>query len=129
MLKQVDRGKYVLGESVQAYIEYASGGKEDDCKPRLIDERTEHMRVKKEIAAIELAERKQNLHVAEDIRAVMNDMVGVFQKRIRAIPDKIGPRLIGLQDVKVIKGALTNEVHAALLELSNYEPEALNEQP
>lgn len=29
-LKQVGRGKYILSDAVQAYIEHASGGKEED---------------------------------------------------------------------------------------------------
>ncbi|WP_019007740.1 hypothetical protein [Cohnella laeviribosi] len=33
VLKQDDRGKYILGESVQAYIEYAVGEKIDSYIP------------------------------------------------------------------------------------------------
>ncbi|MEV2824385.1 hypothetical protein ABNF73_23085, partial [Paenibacillus larvae] len=43
--------------------------------PRFINEKTEHERIKKEKAALELAVMKGELHRAEDVRAEMADRV------------------------------------------------------
>lgn len=127
ILKQVDRGKYILGEAVQAYIEHAAGGREDDKKPRLRDEQTELMRIKKEMAALELAEMQGNLHRSEDVEAVMNDMLGAFRQRIRAIPMRLAPELIAMDDLNVIKGKLAAALDEALAELADYNPEMFRE--
>ncbi|TCZ73044.1 hypothetical protein E0485_21740 [Paenibacillus albiflavus] len=128
VLKQVGRGKYILGDAVQAYIEHASGGKEEDNKPRFIDEKTEHERIKKEKAALELEEMRGELHRAEDVQAVMNDMLAAFRQKILAIPTKLAPQIAGNGEVNVVKGMLTSALHEALTELSDYNPETFREE-
>lgn len=128
VLKQVGRGKYVLCEAVQAYNEHLLGGKEQDNKPRYIDEKTEHERIKKEKAALELAEMQGKLHAAEDVEAVMNDMLGSFRQRIRAIPMRMAPELVAQPDLNVIKGRLAAALDEALAELSDYNPERFAEE-
>ncbi|PQP89666.1 hypothetical protein [Paenibacillus sp. AR247] len=128
VLKQVDRGKYLLGKAVQAYCEHVSGGREDDKKPRFIDEKTEHERIKKEKAALELAEMQGELHRSEDVEAVMNDMLGAFRQRIRTIPMRLAPELIGQNDLNVIKGRLSAALDEALAELADYDPELFREE-
>ncbi|MDQ0114370.1 hypothetical protein [Paenibacillus harenae] len=128
VLKQVERGKYLLGMAVQAYIEHASGGKEDDGKPRLVDHKTEHERIKTEKAALELAEMKGKLHRSEDVEAVMNDMLGAFRQRIRAIPMRLAPDLLNQMDLNVVKGKLAAVHDEALAELADYDPDKFREE-
>ena len=128
VLTQVERGKYILGETVQAYIEHVSGGKEDDKKPRFIDEKTEHERIKKEKAALELAEMQGELHRSEDVEAVMNDMLGSFRQRIRAIPMRLAPELLAKEDLNLVKGKLSAALDEALAELADYDPDLFREE-
>ncbi|MGN7360033.1 hypothetical protein ACTHPF_27010 [Paenibacillus sp. SAF-054] len=128
ILKQVDRGKYNLGLSVQAYIEHVAGGREDDKRPRYMDEKTEHERIKKEKSALELAEMQGELHRSEDVEAVMNDMLGAFRQRIRAIPMRLAPELIGQSELNVIKGRLSAALDEALAELADYDPELFQQE-
>jgi hypothetical protein len=123
VLTQVARGKYLLGDSIQAYIEHASGGTDDEGKPRLIDHKTEHERIKVEQAAIKLTKMREDLHTAEDIETVMDDMFTAFRQRILSIPTKLAQHLTGIDDVNMIKSRLTKEIHEALTELSNYDPD------
>lgn len=127
VLKQSGRGKYILGEAVQAYIEHASGGKEDDKGPRYIDEKTEHERIKKEKAALELAMMRGEMHHAEDVEAVMSDMLTAFRQKILSIPTRMAPQLAGIEEINVIKGHLTRAMHEALAELSDYNPNDFRE--
>lgn len=122
VLKQVERGKYILGEAIQAYIEHAQGGKEEDNKPRLVDHKTEHERIKTEKAALELAQMRGELHAAADVEEVMSDMLTAFRQKILAIPTKLAPQLAGIDDINVIKGRLTKDLHEALAQLADYNP-------
>jgi hypothetical protein len=122
-LRQVSRGKYNLADSVQAYIVYMAGGREEDGKPRFIDHKTEHERIKTEISSLELVVMRNDLLAAQDVKAVMNDMLTVCRQRISSIPTKIAPQLIGIDDVNTIKSRLSKEIHEVLTELSNFNPE------
>lgn len=125
VLKQVGRGKYLLGDAIQSYVEHVSGGgkEDDDGKPRLIDHKTEHERIKAEKAALELAEMRGELHASEDVESVMSDMLTAFRQKILAIPTKLSPQITGISEINVIKGRLTAALHEALTELSNYDPD------
>jgi len=128
VLVQQSRGKYKLDENIQRYIEHLLGGRESDKKPRFIDEKTEHERIKKEKAALELAEMQGELHRSADVEAVMNDMLGAFRQRIRAIPMRLAPELIGQGELNVIKGRLSAALDEALAELADYDPELFRQE-
>lgn len=122
VLKQSGRGKYVLGQSVQAYITHASGGKEEDQRPRLIDHKTEHERIKTEKAQLELAQMRGELHRSDDVEMVMSDMLNAFRQKILAIPTKLAPQLTGIEEIPILKARLTNALYEALNELKDYDP-------
>lgn len=126
-LKQSGRGKYILAEAVQAYIEHISGGKEEDDKPRYIDHKTEHERIKSEKAALELSRLRGELHKSEDVETVMSDMLAAFRQKILVIPTKLSPQLVGIQEIGVIKGKITSELYEALKELADYDPSMFQE--
>jgi phage terminase Nu1 subunit (DNA packaging protein) len=127
VLTQASRGKYKLAESIQAYIEHVSGGKEEDGKPRLVDHKTEHERIKSEKAALELARMRGELHRSEDVEAVMSDMLAAFRQKILSIPTRLAPQVAGIESVNVMKGHLTRAVHEALKELADYDPSKFTE--
>lgn len=122
VLKQVSRGKYYLAETIQSYAEHVAGGKEEDNKPRLVDHKTEHERIKTEKAALELAELKGELHRSDDVEMVMNDMLSRFRQKVRAIPSRVAPDIVDEQNLQVIKGKMSSAIDEALFELSNYDP-------
>lgn len=128
VLKQISRSKYILGPTVQAYIEYAQGGRDADNKPRLIDHKTEHERIKAEKAALQLAQLRGELHSAADVEAVMNTMLTAFRQKILAIPTKLAPQLVGIDDAGKVKALLTKDLHEALSDLSNYDPEMFGDE-
>jgi phage terminase Nu1 subunit (DNA packaging protein) len=122
VLLQSGRGKYKLAESIQAYIEHVQGGKQEDNRPRFIDEKTQHEKIKRQKAELELAKMRGELHTSEDVEAVMRDMLTAFRQKILSIPTKLAPQLIEISDQNTVKVLLTNELHDALAELSDYNP-------
>jgi phage terminase Nu1 subunit (DNA packaging protein) len=127
VLVQTGRGKYILGIAVQSYIEYASGGKEDDGKPRFIDHKTEHERIKTEKASLELSRLRGELHRSEDVEQAMSDMLMAFRQKILGVPTKLAPQLVGIEEIPVIKARLTEMLHEALSELADYDPNMFQE--
>ena len=127
ILKQSGRGKYILSEAIQAYIEHIAGGKEEDGKLRLIDHKTELTRINAEKANIQLSHMRADSHTSEDVETVMNHINAAFRKRILAIPDMLAQQLAGVDDVNVVKSRITKALHEALTELSEYNPEHIQE--
>jgi phage terminase Nu1 subunit (DNA packaging protein) len=127
VLRQTGRGKYILSVAIQSYIEHASGGKEEDGKLRFVDHKTEHERIKAEKAAIQLAQMRGELHTSDDVESVMSDMLTAFRQKILAIPTKLSPQLVGIEEINIIKARLTKDLHEALAELADYNPDMFRE--
>lgn len=121
VLSQVKRGKYILGESVQAYIEHASGGKEDKGKPRYIDEKTEHERLKKEKASLELQRLRGELHLTKDVEKLVTDMIITTKAKLQAIPTKLAPKLEN-EPATIVEKEIRREINAVLESLAQFEP-------
>ncbi|QGQ95855.1 hypothetical protein EHS13_13700 [Paenibacillus psychroresistens] len=121
ILMQVGRGRYILGESVQAYIQHVSGGKETDNKPRFIDEKTAHERIKKEKATLELELMRGDLHATKDIEKLMTEMILTVKAKLQVIAFRLAPQLENETEL-VIETAISNEINEALKGLSEYSP-------
>jgi len=74
---------------------------------------------------LRLMEAEGHLHHADDVRAVMNDMVARFRARVRAIPAKLAPVLAMETDPAQVQLLLTRETDEALQELSDYDAKAI----
>lgn len=127
ILKQSGRGKYILADAMQAYIEHASGGKEEDNRPRLRDEQAELTRIRKEDAMLDLAVKRGELHKADDVRSVVTDMLLNFRSRIMALPTMIAPKVAYLKEIPKIAAVLDEELRIALTTLADYKPEDYKE--
>ncbi|MBT2717538.1 hypothetical protein [Bacillus sp. ISL-57] len=127
VLKQSARGKYILSDAIQAYIEHVQGGKEDSNKPRYVDAKTEHEFIKKEKAELELRAIKGQLHESKDVRRVMSDMILTVKSKLLSIPARIGPQL-DCEPAKKIESTLHNEISDALRSFTDYSPELFAKQ-
>lgn len=121
ILSQVARGKYNLADAVQAYILHVSGGKEEDDKPRFIDHKTEHERIKAEKAALELEEMKGNLHATSDVERLLSDLILTTKSRILGVPSRIATEC-DKEPAEVIEAIVRRELETALSALANYTP-------
>jgi phage terminase Nu1 subunit (DNA packaging protein) len=124
ILKQIGRGKYLLGETVQAYIDHAAGGKEEDNKPRLIDERTAHERIKREKAELELEHMKGNLHAAVDVERLLSDLILTTKSRLLGVPSRISTECEH-EPADVVETIVRREIETALSALAKYTPDKI----
>lgn len=127
VLHQVERGKYILGESIQAYCEHIAGGKEEDKRPRLIDYKTEHEKAKAEKAALELEQMKGNLHAAADVERLLSDLILTTKARLLGIPNRVATECEN-EPANVIETVVRREVESALAGLAKYRPEAIGQE-
>lgn len=122
VLKQVGRGKYVLADAVQAYIDHVQGGKPDNSKPRYVDARTEHELIKKEKAELELRALKGQLHEAKDVRMIMSDMIITAKSKLQSISSRISIQLEN-ESATVIEETISKEISEVLKTLTEYSPD------
>jgi phage terminase Nu1 subunit (DNA packaging protein) len=122
-LVKISRGKYDLKASIQKYIEYIKEqAQKTEEELDLTKEKTLLTRANRQKVELELQIMRGELHRSEDVRRVMNDMLGAFRARVLAIPGKVAPRLIAQTNAAVIQNIVRNEVYEALQELSEYDP-------
>jgi phage terminase Nu1 subunit (DNA packaging protein) len=120
---QSARGKYLLAENVQRYIAHIQERNDHESEVNYHKEKAAHERAKRQKAELELQLMKGELHKAEHVELVMNDMVAAFRSKILGLPSKLAPQLVGKTEIPVILDMLTREVHEALAELSEYDPQ------
>lgn len=122
-LVKINRGKYDLKASVQRYIEYIKAQAEKtEEELDLTKEKTLLTRANRQKVELELQIMRGELHRSEDVRRVMNNMLGAFRARVLAIPSKTAPQLLAQTDLAIIQDILKKEVYEALQELSEYDP-------
>jgi hypothetical protein len=124
LLKQISRGKYLLGDAVTMYIEHASGGKAENEKPRLIDYKTEHEKTKSEKAAIELEQMKGNLHAAGDVERLLSDLILTTKSRLLGVPSRISTECDN-EPADVVEAIVRREIETALSSLAKYTPDKI----
>ncbi|GAV24795.1 hypothetical protein ciss_07280 [Carboxydothermus islandicus] len=129
VISKIERGKFDLVQAVQQYIgwiksQYAESDEELDLKK----EKTLLTRAHRQKVELELQIMRGELHRSEDVRRVMNDMLGAFRARCLAIPSKVAPKIQGKTDLAIIQDLIKKEVYEALSELSDYDPEVFYRQ-
>jgi len=125
VIQQAAQGRYELAPTIQGYIKYLQerafgrGNTDSDLQK----EKILLTRANRQKAELEVQVMRGELHRSEDVRRVMNDMLGAFRARCLAIPTRAAPKLIDQKDIAVIQDILKAEVYEALAELSEYDPE------
>lgn len=127
VLEKAGHGRYNFIKSVQNYIVYLRANSElkESKNEEEVNYEKEHAlleKAKREKAELELKVMKGELHLAEDVQTVMNDMLANFRSRILSMPSKLAPMLVSNNDVKSIQQIIQTNCFEALEELKNYDP-------
>lgn len=122
VIAEVRPGLYNLKDANHKYINYLR--KRNPESEEAIDYNTERaklVRAKRKNEEYELQLKENQLHTAEDIEAVMTDMLVNFKTRLMAIPAKISPILSKKTDKAEIFGIIKEHIDEALNELSDFK--------
>lgn len=118
-LQRVGHGTYILSEAVQDYIKHVEGQASNGIN--LSDERAEHEQIKKQIAALELQQMKNNLHHTEDVERAWSLLLIEFRKYLLTLPVKMATELAGREE-REIMSILQREIEFALEGLAKFDP-------
>ncbi len=86
-----------------------------------------HKRAQAAIQEIELAEKRRQVVRVEDVSAMVADMVTSVRQRMRGTGGRLAPRLVGVEDARVIRATVEEDIDQTLRELAEYEPETAEE--
>lgn len=123
-LPQAGHGKFELSSTIQAYITWIkakSGEKGTDGAIK--DETLMLTRAKRQKAEIELQMMMGDLHKAEDVMAIVGEMVATVRSRLLDLPSKLAPQMIAQKEIELVRGVIQREIYTALQSLSEYNPE------
>jgi predicted transcriptional regulator len=89
-------------------------------------EKALHEKANRELAELELAEKRGDMHCTADIELTVGGLITVFKKNVLDIPSKMAPILVG-KTAEDIKELLTQEGIRCLTELSRFDANKLGE--
>lgn len=121
VLTKTSAGKYVLGQSVQSYIEHVQGAPEDKEGQSKSEIDRQIAEIKRDEARIRLQERRGEVHYSNDVRAIMADSIATTRQKFLNLPTRLAPKLAG-EAPAVIEKMLAAEISAVLLALTEYDP-------
>ena len=117
VIAEVRPGLYDLIDTNHRYINYLRKRNPESEET----ERAKLVRAKRKNEEYELQLKENQLHAAEDIEAVMTDMLVNFKSRLMAIPSKLAPVLCKKTDKAEIFALLKDHIDEALMELSDFK--------
>ena len=115
------RGRYNL-LAVRDYCRYlrSLARLDDASEARHLALKNEKLAAETEMAHMNLAERKGQLHDARDVEFIMNNMLTYFKQRVLSIPSRVARLCVG-KTFREIFDLLSTEIELALRELSGYD--------
>ena len=125
VIKKNGQGKYLFLESVHGYLEYMElkNGTDIDLKDEKIKEETKKIKKDIELKSLRISELKSQLHSAENVKKVMNNMLANIRGKLLALSNKLAPSVIACDNLGEIQDIIHTNILVALDELSNYDAE------
>ena len=125
VIKKNGQGKYLFLESVHGYLEYTElkNGTDIDLKDEKIKEETKKIKKDIELKSLRISELKSQLHSAENVKKVMNNMLANIRGKLLALSNKLAPSVIACDNLGEIQDIIHTNILVALDELSNYDAE------
>ena len=125
VIKKNGQGKYLFLESVHGYLENMElkKGTDKDIKDEKIKEETKKIKKDIELKSLRISELKSQLHSAENVKKVMNNMLANIRGKLLALSNKLAPSVIACDNLGEIQDIIHTNILVALDELSNYDAE------
>lgn len=124
VLSKQPEGDFVYPEAIEEYYAYKY---KNDEEVDYMAEKALHEKTKRELAELELAKRRNEVHDANDVQIVMVDMLTKLRSQLLGLPTKMA-KLLADRDAGFIDAALTKEIEERLKELSDYAPTMFSEE-
>jgi len=126
VLNKISRGKYILTEAVQAYLDYRlTQATSSDEDLDLTQEKTLLTRAQREKAEIELAELRNEIYRSDYIIPIIQELLLGVRNRLLAIPPRAAPQVMASTELIDVQEIIKREIYDALSELAEWKPESL----
>ncbi len=127
-LPTAHRGRFLLAESVQRFIRLSAAAPVDEEdlkleKTRRISE-SQIKASKAIIAKLEAEELKGQMHRAEDVAAITEDLVYTMRGALMALPGRLAVDVAACKTATEASDVIRREVHKIMRELSGYHYDA-----
>ena len=129
VVHKTQRGTYDLKKSVLGYINQLRNTQtsNDETLEKLRigseAEKLSHEKLKKRKTELSVLQMERKLHAQEDVEFFWNTMAMAVKSRLLAIPVKLSPVLVGMEDRREVQSILKREIGDALNEIAEYDVE------
>lgn len=116
-----DRRRYLLAETIQAYVEYRSAKEPTDTE---LEKLEAELSIKKANAIIKVLEAKElqgKMHRSEDVADMTEDLVFTIKGMLLSLPGRLAVDVVHVKDSAGAANLIRKEVYAIMEELSNYK--------
>lgn len=124
-LSTVRRGRYLLADSVQRYINFLSkpAVDEEDRKTEKAKRLAESQikTSKATVAKLEADELKGNMHRSEDVAAMTEDLIFTIRGALNALPGRVAVDAAAAENAAEVAEIIRKEVHKVMAELADYK--------
>lgn len=126
VLEKQAPGRFLLRQNIKKYLDYIHFNQldedEDGATAQYWEEKALHEKAKRELSEMKLAKQRNQLHDATDVELLLTGMLVTFRNRILGIPQKVAPKVIGVNTLAEIGDTIARELLEVLTELSEYDP-------
>lgn len=88
----------------------------------LAEAKAKHEHFKAQKAELEYKQRAGKLLPIEEVVEAWTTHIGIAKNRLMSIPTRLAPELVAMTEMRKIEDRIREEIHAALEQLSKYEP-------
>lgn len=122
VLLKAGRDSFELIPTIRAFVDYLDDqlSQVDLTDDAFRAERTGLVKAQRERQELEDAVFKNELHRADDVEAIMNDVLTGIKMRFLAIPSRLSRVLLGQTQIAKVNDILTQAVHDALGDVMTY---------
>lgn len=125
VIKQSSTGRYRLDEAIQAIYDRATRRQQNEevekTNAAKLKAEADMKVAKAQIAGMEAKELSGQMHRAEDIKALTEDLIFAFRHALRALPGRLAMDVAAAQTAPEASAIIRQEVDLILKELSQYK--------
>ncbi len=121
IVKKNERGRYLLIQSIQGYVEFIKIGGYDVSPHDLKRQKVRLTKANADRAEMEAAVMKGSLIPNEVVKAFWAEMVTAFKSSALSLPVKLAPQISGESNLDSVKAILTRGIHESLQEIADYD--------
>ncbi|MDF2984897.1 MAG: hypothetical protein K0R50_407 [Eubacterium sp.] len=120
-----DKGKYLLTDAVQKYIEYRMKEKAlSAAEKEKLDADVSIKKAKAIVSVLEAKELQGKMHRSEDVAAMTEDLIYTIRGMLMALPGRLAVDVAAISSPAEAAEFIRKEIHKVMGELSHYQYDA-----